>query len=49
MAELHNIGEATGSVVRNAKELTVAALEEKVRSLLGLPQVQAEVVASEQK
>ena len=37
MQELQEAGEAKGSVVKNAKDLTVKVLEEKVRTLLGLP------------
>lgn len=46
MAELQDVGEANDSVVKNARELTVAALEEKVRTLLGLPTMHAEVVGA---
>ena len=42
MPELQAVGEAEGSMVKNAKELTVAALEEKVRTLLKLPALQSE-------
>ena len=42
MQELQEVGEAKGSIVKNAKELTVAALEEKVRTLLKLPALQSE-------
>jgi len=37
MEELQAAGEAEGSVVKKAGGLTVAALEEKVRTLLNLP------------
>ena len=37
MAELQAAGQADGSVVKKAGELTVAALGQKVRMLLKLP------------
>ena len=37
MQELHAAGQATGSMVKKAQGLTVEELEQKARTLLGLP------------